>query len=119
MRRRRAPHTGGDLLAGTLDMMILRVLSPGPAHGLQIAEAIERRSEDVLLVEHGSLYPALYRLEERGWIASSWDIAESRRRARFYRLTAKGRRQLSAETTRWAALARAVARVMHPSDVKS
>jgi transcriptional regulator len=119
MRRRRSPHTEGDLLAGTLDMMILRVLSPGPAHGLQIAQAIEQRSDDVLLVEQGSLYPALYRLEDRGWITSAWDIAESRRRARFYRLTAKGRRQLSAETSRWEALARAVARVMHPSDAKN
>jgi transcriptional regulator len=99
-------------------MLILRVLSPGPAHGLQIAQAIERRSDDVLLVEQGSLYPALYRLEDRGWITSSWDMAETKRRARFYRLTARGRKQLSAETNRWEALARAVARVMKPSDVE-
>ena len=118
MRRRHSPHTEGDLLAGSLDMMILRVLNPGPAHGLQIAQAIERRSDDVLLVEQGSLYPALYRLEDRGWITSSWDIAESKRRARFYRLTPKGRKQLSAETSRWEALTRAVARVMRPSDVE-
>jgi transcriptional regulator len=105
-------------LAGTLDMLILRVLNAGPAHGLQIAQAIERRSEDVLLIEQGSLYPALYRLEERGWLRSSWDMAETRRRARFYRITPKGRRQLLSETNRWELLARAVARVMRPSDVE-
>jgi transcriptional regulator len=100
-------------------MLILRVLRPGPAHGLQIAQAIERQSNDVLLVEQGSLYPALYRLESRGWIRSSWDIAETRRRARFYRLTPKGQRQLRAETSRWDALAQAVGRVLRPSDAES
>jgi len=112
--RRRQSAAGGDLLAGTLDMLILRSLQPGPVHGLGIAQQIERRSDDVLLVEQGSLYPALYRLEERGWIASFWGTSDSRRRVRFYRLTPKGRRQLAAESSRWEALARAVARVMGP-----
>jgi len=110
--RRRQSTAGGDLLAGTLDMLILRSLQPGPVHGLGIAQQIERRSDDVLLVEQGSLYPALYRLEERGWIASFWGTSDSRRRVRFYRLTPKGKRQLAAESSRWEALARAVARVM-------
>jgi PadR family transcriptional regulator PadR len=88
------------------------VLRSGPAHGYAIASAIERRSEDVLQVEQGSLYPALHRLEERGWIVSSWGASEANRRARFYRLTARGRRRLTATANRWDALARAVARVM-------
>jgi PadR family transcriptional regulator len=112
MRRRARNAPGGDLLAGTLDMMILQMLRAGPAHGLNIAQDIERRSDDVLLVEQGSLYPALHRLEKRGWIASFWGLSDTRRRARFYRLTPKGRRQLVAESSRWEALARAVARVM-------
>ena len=113
MRRRQQPG-GGDLLAGTLDMLILRCLQRGPVHGLGIAQDIERRSDEVLLVEQGSLYPALYRLEERGWIASFWGTSDSRRRVRFYRLTPKGKRQLAVESSRWTALARAVARVMLP-----
>jgi transcriptional regulator len=114
MRRRPPGVPGGDLLAGTLDMLILRILQAGPTHGLRIAQAIERRSEDVLFVEQGSLYPALYRLEDRGWIASSWGTTDGNRRARFYRLTPTGKRQLAAESSRWLALARAVARVMLP-----
>ena len=115
MRRRRAPHTDGDLLAGTLDMMVLRVLSLGAAHGLQIAQAIERRSDDVLLVEQGSLYPALYRLEERGWITSGWDIADSGRRARFYRLTPVGERELDAARGEFERMVRAIRRVGEPA----
>ena len=119
MRRRRSPHPDGDLLAGSLDMLILRVLVPGSAHGLQIAQAIERQSDDVLLVEQGSLYPALYRLEARGWIASTWATAETKRRARFYRLTSKGRKKLTAEASRWETLTQAVARIMRPLDAKN
>jgi len=115
MRRRHA-SAPGDLLAGTLDLLILRTLQPGPLHGLAIAQSIERRSEDVLLVEQGSLYPAVHRLEERGWIASYWATTGSNRRARFYRLTPKGRRRLQAETSRWDALARAVGRILGPSE---
>lgn len=99
-------------------MLILKVLLLGRAHGLQIAQAIERRSDDVLLVEQGSLYPALYRLEERGWITSSWDIAESKRRARFYKLTRTGRLKFTSEASRWDRLTHAVARVMRPSDAE-
>lgn len=112
MRRRRPGAATGDLLAGTLDLLILRTLQQGPLHGLSIAQHIERRSEDVLLVEQGSLYPALHRLEERGWIASFWGVSDNRRRARFYRLTTKGRRQLAAETSRWEHLAQAVRRIL-------
>ena len=113
---RRRPHTDdGDLLGGTLDMLILRTLQMGPAHGFAIAQSVAQRSEDVLLVEEGSLYPALHRLEKRGWIAARWGVSENNRRAKFYRLTAAGRKQLAAEATRWAQLATAVARVMEPT----
>jgi transcriptional regulator len=118
MRRRQGSSVDGDLLAGTLDMLILRMLQAGPAHGLQIAQDIERRSDDVLLVEQGSLYPALHRLEDRGWIASSWGMSDAKRRARYYRLTRKGKSQLSKESNRWETLARAVARIMRPLDTK-
>ena len=92
--------TQTDILQGTLDMLILQILAPGPAHGHTIAYAIERRSEEVLLVEHGSLYPALHRLEDRGWIASFWGTSENNRKARYYRLTATGRSTwLTARTT--------------------
>ena len=104
------------MLAGTLDMLILRTLQGGAAHGFSIAASIERRSDDDLLVEQGSLYPALHRLEERGWISSFWGTSENHRRARFYRLTTKGRRQLTSETSRWEHLVRAVARVMKPAE---
>jgi len=95
-------------------MLILRTVLLGPAHGFGIAQSIQRRSDDALLVEEGSLYPALYRLEERGWIAANWGLSENNRRARFYRLTAKGRTHLASERTRWENLARAVRLVMRP-----
>jgi transcriptional regulator len=116
LRRRARGTAEGDLLAGTLDMLILRILQGGPVHGLDIAQRIERQSDDVLLVEQGSLYPALHRLEERGWIAAEWGTTANNRRARYYRLTRVGRAQLRAEATRWKALVRAVARVMRPSE---
>jgi transcriptional regulator len=119
MRRRQDARAERDLLAGTLDMLILRMLQAGPAHGLQIAQDIERRSDDVLLIEQGSLYPALHRLEARGWIASSWGVSDTNRRARFYRLTPKGKKQLVSESSRWETLTRAVARAMGPSRAKS
>jgi transcriptional regulator len=116
MRRRRVRRGEGegDLLAGTLDMLILRTLQAGAAHGLEIAQRIQRQSDDVLLVEQGSLYPALHRIEERGWIAAYWGTSDTHRRARFYRLTPKGRKHLLAETSRWDTLARAVGRVLGP-----
>ncbi|HEX5216648.1 MAG TPA: PadR family transcriptional regulator [Vicinamibacterales bacterium] len=110
--RRRAGNADGDMLAGTLDMLILRILQAGPAHGLQIAQSIERRSDDVLLVEQGSLYPALHRIEERGWIASYWGVSDTNRKAKFYRLTAAGRKQLASEESRWSELVNAVGRVL-------
>ncbi|HTT65014.1 MAG TPA: PadR family transcriptional regulator [Bryobacteraceae bacterium] len=114
---RKQPQT--EILQGTLDLLILQILAPGPAHGHTIAYAIERRSEDVLQVEHGSLYPALHRLEDRGWIASFWGTSENNRKARYYRLTAVGRRQLSAEMSRWERVVRAVNRVLHPAEGRS
>ena len=102
------------MLQGTLDLLILQTLAPGPAHGHTIAHVIERRSDDVLQVEHGSLYPALHRLEDRGWIRSEWGTSDNNRRARFYRLTAVGRRQLAHQTSRWDALVRAVEQVIRP-----
>jgi len=100
------------MLAGTLDMLILRILQAGAAHGLQIAQSIERRSDDVLLVEQGSLYPALHRIEERGWIASYWGVSDTNRKAKFYKLTAAGRKQLASEESRWSELVNAVGRVL-------
>ena len=108
-----------ELLQGTLDLLVLRTLAPGPAHGHAIAKTIERQSEDVLQVEQGSLYPALHRLIRRGWISAEEGVSENNRRAKFYRLTAKGRRQLHVETTRWAKLARAIAGVLEPAGESS
>jgi len=113
--RRRSAGTERDLLGGTLDMLILRTLEMGAAHGFAIAQSIEDRSDEVLLVEEGSLYPALHRLEDRGWIASDWGVSDNNRRARFYALTARGRRQLLHEANRWTQLAEAIARVMAPA----
>ena len=105
----------GEMLQGTLDMLVLQTLVLGPAHGHTIAYAIERRSEDVLQIEHGSLYPALHRLEDRGWIASFWGTSENNRRARYYRLTATGRKQLQAQTARWEQMVRAIGRILKPA----
>ena len=102
------------LLQGTLDLLILRTLRFGRQHGQGIARDIQANSEDVLLVEHGALYPALQRLEERGWITAEWGTSSSNRRARFYTLTKQGRKQLVQETTRWRTLAAAIARVLGP-----
>lgn len=104
-----------ELLQGTLDLLILRTLLPGPAHGHAIAKAIEMRSDDVLQVEQGSLYPALHRLIKRGWISVQEGTSENNRRAKFYRLTARGRRQLTIETSKWDKLAAAIARILTPS----
>ena len=114
MPRRGTPSLDADLLQGTLDILVLQTLLLGPAHGHTIASVIERRSDDLLQVQHGSLYPALHRLEDRGWVSSSWGTSENNRKARFYRLTAAGRRQLSQRTSRWAELVKAVNRVLRP-----
>jgi PadR family transcriptional regulator len=114
MANRDSHPLAGDLLQGTLDLLILQTLVPGPAHGHTIAHVIEHRSEDVLQVEHGSLYPALHRLEDRGWIASFWGTSENNRKARYYRLTAAGRKQLAEHTSRWERLVCAVNRVLRP-----
>ena len=113
--RARRDRTRGDLLQGTLDLLVLQTLVLGPAHGHTIAHAIERGSEDVLQVEHGSLYPALHRLENRGLIASFWGTSDNNRRARYYRLTPAGKRELTAETNRWDQLVRAVGRILRPA----
>lgn len=103
-----------SLLQGTLDLLVLRVLALGPHHGHGIAIAIQTRSGDTLLVDHGSLYPALQRLEQRGWIKGAWGTSDSNRRARFYSLTALGRKHLNIETSRWNRLVESIARVMDP-----
>jgi PadR family transcriptional regulator PadR len=105
----------GEILQGTLDLLILQTLVLGPAHGHTIAHVIERRSDDVLQVEHGSLYPALHRLEDRGWIASFWGTSENNRKARYYRLTPAGRKQLADQTSRWDALVQAINGVLRPA----
>ena len=103
------------LLQGTLDLLILRTLQLGPAHGHAIAKAIEHSSEDVLLVEEGSLYPALHRLIKRGWISFEEGTSENNRKAKFYRLTPKGKKQLALETSKWEKFVRAMARVLRPA----
>ena len=100
---------------GTLDMLVLRVLVMGPAHGHTIAHAIERGSEDVLQIEHGSLYPALHRLEQRGWNKSFWGTSDNNRKAKYYRLTPAGKTQLVAHTTRWETIVRAIGRILDPA----
>jgi len=116
MPKRGARPLEGEVLQGTLDLLILQTLILGPAHGHTIAYAIEHRSDDVLQVEHGSLYPALHRIEDRGWIASFWGTSENNRRARYYRLTPAGRKQLVRQTDRWEQLVRAVNRVLRPAN---
>jgi PadR family transcriptional regulator PadR len=109
--------SSSEMLKGTLDMMILRTLVVGDAHGHTIAKVIERSSEDVLEVEQGSLYPALHRLENRGWVESYWGTSENNRKAKFYRLTTAGRKQLTVETSRWRQMARAIGLVMGETPV--
>jgi PadR family transcriptional regulator, regulatory protein PadR len=104
-----------ELLQGTLDLLILRTLQAGPAHGHAIAKAIERNSDDVLLVEQGSLYPALHRLIQRRWIAVEEGVSENNRKAKFYRLTPAGRKQLAVETSKWDTLAAAIGRILRPA----
>jgi PadR family transcriptional regulator PadR len=113
MPRRQSPLKS-EMVQGTLDMLILQTLLLGPAHGQTIAHAIERGSEDVLQVEHGSLYPALRRLENREWIASFWGTSENNRKARYYRLTPAGKKQLVDQSSRWDQLVRAIGRIMKP-----
>jgi transcriptional regulator len=115
MPKRGNPPIQGEMLQGTLDLLILKTLALGPAHGHTVAHAIEQRSDEVLQVEHGSLYPALHRLEDRKWIASFWGTSENNRRARYYRLTPSGRRQLTEQTTRWEQLVRAINGVLRPA----
>jgi transcriptional regulator len=105
----------GEMVQGTLDMLILRTLVMGPAHGHTIAHVIEHTSENVLEVEQGSLYPALHRLEDRGWLLSYWGTSENNRKAKFYKLTAAGRKQLVAEASRWLQMVEAIGRVMGES----
>ncbi len=104
------------LLQGTLDLLILRTLIFGAQHGQGIARAIQQTSDDEFLIEHGALYPALQRLEERGWIAAKWGLSTKNRKARFYSLTAAGRKQLVKETTKWKRLAAAIGRVLGPGE---
>ena len=111
---RRSSPLQSEMVQGTLDMLILQTLLTGAAHGQTIAHAIERGSEEVLQVEHGSLYPALHRLQNRGWIAAFWGTSENNRKARYYRLTPEGKRQLVSQTSRWEVLVQAIGRILHP-----
>ncbi len=113
MPKRESPLQS-EMLQGTLDLLVLQTLVLGPAHGHTIAHAIERGSEEVLQIEHGSLYPALHRLEDRGWIASFWGTSDNNRKAKYYRLTPAGKKQLIAQTTRWEQLVRAIGRILKP-----
>ena len=114
MRKSRRPQV--ELLRGTLDLLILRTLLAGPTHGHAIAKHIQRTSEDLLQVETGSLYPALHRLEAKGWIAASWELSDKGKRARFYRLTPHGRKQLAAEQSKWETFSRAMRLIVNPAE---
>jgi PadR family transcriptional regulator PadR len=105
-----------ELLQGTLDLLILRTLLGGRTHGHAIAKHIQRTSEDLLQVETGSLYPALHRLEAKGWVATSWELSDKGKRARFYRLTRLGRKQLASEQSKWRAFSRAMGLILNPAD---
>ena len=105
-----------ELLQGTLDLLILRTLQPGPMHGHAVAKYIQRTSEDLLQVETGSLYPALHRLEAQGLISASWELSDKGKRARFYRLTAKGKKHLAAEQSKWQAFSRAMGLILNPTE---
>ena len=109
------PPEAGEILQGTLDMLILRTLVMGPAHGHTIAQVIEHTSENALEVEQGSLYPALHRLEDRGLLSSEWGVSENNRRAKFYRLTGKGRKELNAAAGRWQRMTRAIGLILGDS----
>ena len=115
MARKTKPDSRGDMLLGTLDMLILRTLLLGPAHGHTIAHVIEKSSDEALQVEHGSLYPALHRLEDQGLIVSFWGTSENNRKAKYYRMTAPGKKHLTHERSRWESLVQAVTRVLGPA----
>lgn len=115
MVAKKAPEAG-EILQGTLDMLILRTLVTGPAHGHTIAQVIEHTSENALEIEQGSLYPALHRLEDRGLLASEWGASENNRKAKYYRLTAKGRKELHAATGRWRRMTRAIDLILGHSE---
>ena len=115
MARKSRADARGDMLQGTLDMLILKTLITGPAHGHTIANVIEKGSDEVLQVEHGSLYPALHRLEDLGLIVAFWGTSENNRRAKYYRVTPAGRRHLLAERSRWQLLTEAVTRLLGPA----
>ena len=104
-----------ELLQGTLDMLILRTLQWGPQHGHGIGQAIRSSSQDLLQIDHGSLYPALHRLQRQGWISSEWGMSDNKQKAKYYRLTAAGKKQLVAEESKWKLLVRTIARVMRPA----